>query len=226
MRVRVTAVVLFIGVLITGYVLTLSSQPSFNGTAPGCGPASGCHTFQSGLVSVTQLANLQLRITVSGTTSNVAGELVDSTGTVVAVNDGTSSNPFILTAPHAGRFTVNAGFRSPAPRRWDSTEVVIVLTDVREQALETHVTHFRLDQNYPNPFNPSTTIRYAIPASAYVSLEIFDNSGKKVSELVNGRQHFGVYTVTWDGHDQAAGVYFYRLVAGNYSETRKLLLLK
>ena len=110
----------------------LSSQPSFNGATPGCGTSGSCHTFQSGILSVTQLGSLQVRITLTGGTGNFAGELVDSTGTVVTVNNITSSNPFTLTAPRAGRFTVNAGYKNPS-RQWDSAVVVLTVTDVDEQ---------------------------------------------------------------------------------------------
>ena len=102
----------------------LFSEPGFNGTSPGCS-GSGCHTFQDNLVSVTLLSNRQVQISLSGTSSNVAGELVNSSGTVVAVNNSTSSNPFILTAPSDGVYLINAGFKNPN-RRWDSTYVTIV----------------------------------------------------------------------------------------------------
>jgi hypothetical protein len=100
------------------------STPNMNGGS-GCG-GSGCHTFQTGIVSVTLLSNLQVRITVAGTSSKVAGELVNSSGSVVAVINSTSTNPFILTAPSAGIYKVNAGYKSPS-RRWDSTTVDVSL---------------------------------------------------------------------------------------------------
>ncbi len=102
-----------IGVLLAltmGLFLNLPSQPSFNGSGPGCGGA-GCHTLTAGIVAATP-TGLNVSVTVSGTTGNVAGELVDSTGTVVAVNELTSSNPFVLTAPRPGKYVVNAGNKS------------------------------------------------------------------------------------------------------------------
>ncbi len=101
----------------------LLSEPSFNGSTPGCG-GSGCHTFLDASVSISYLGNNQVEVSVSGTTSKVGGELVDETGTVVAVNNSTNSNPFILTAPGDGAYIVNAGFDNPS-RRWDSASVVI-----------------------------------------------------------------------------------------------------
>jgi hypothetical protein len=100
----------------------LNAEPGFNGSAPGCS-GSGCQSFQDNIVSVVPMSNLQVQITLSGTSSNVAGELVDENGTVVAVINNTTSNPFILTAPAEGTYLVNAGFKNPSPRRWDSTHV-------------------------------------------------------------------------------------------------------
>ena len=99
------------------------SEPGFN-SGPGCS-GGGCHTLQSGNITATVLTGNQVQITVSGTTSNVGGELVNSSGTVVAVINSTGSNPFTLTAPSAGTYTVNAGYKNPS-RQWGTTSVNIV----------------------------------------------------------------------------------------------------
>jgi len=101
----------------------INAEPGFNGSSPGCS-GSGCHSFQDNMVNVVPLSNFQVQITITGTTSNVGGELVDENGTVVAAINSSSSNPFILTAPSEGAYLINAGFKSPTPRRWDSTHVV------------------------------------------------------------------------------------------------------
>jgi hypothetical protein len=208
------------------FAIQLFSTPSLNGTTPGCGPASSCHTFQSGVLSVTQLGNLQVRLTITGNSGNVAGELVDSAGSVVAVNNSTGTNPFTLTAPHAGTYTVNGGFRSPTPRRWDSLQVVLTLTGVGEGENGVTPSQMSLDQNYPNPFNPSTRIPYRILISGPVRLTITDLTGKEVAVLVDGWQHSGMHTVTWNAEQHASGVYLCRLQSGGYSEARKVLLLR
>ncbi|MGA9116373.1 MAG: T9SS type A sorting domain-containing protein [Bacteroidota bacterium] len=212
------------GVLGILWYPSLHSNPSFNGTAAGCG-GSGCHTFQTGLLSVTQPGGLGVEVAVSGTTSRVAGELVDSAGTVVAAVNSTNSNPFLLTAPGPGRYRVNAGFRSPS-RRWDSTGVVLVLTGVEQSGGSTTPSDFRLDQNYPNPFNPLTTIGYYVPSSGRVSLKVFDSAGEEVAHLVDHWQEAGRHSVAWDGTSHPSGVYFYRLTAGKHTEARKLVLLR
>ncbi|HBC46960.1 MAG TPA: hypothetical protein DEO84_07010 [candidate division Zixibacteria bacterium] len=83
-----------------------------------------------------------------------------------------------------------------------------------------------LSQNYPNPFNPNTAISYNVPKTSHVSLEIYDILGRKVETLVNREEQAGPHQAIWNAQDAASGLYFYRLQAGEYSETRKMLLLR
>jgi len=83
-----------------------------------------------------------------------------------------------------------------------------------------------LYQNYPNPFNPTTTIRFDLPERARVVLKICNILGQEVAELVNEEKQPGVYEVNWNASGFANGVYFYRLEAGRYTETKKLVLMK
>jgi hypothetical protein len=83
-----------------------------------------------------------------------------------------------------------------------------------------------LAQNYPNPFNPSTTIKYELPKASQVILSVFDMLGRQVSVLVNERRDAGVHEVKFDGSNLASGVYFYRLQAGDFVQSKKLMLLK
>ena len=85
---------------------------------------------------------------------------------------------------------------------------------------------FILSQNFPNPFNPSTKIRFALPKSADVTIEIFDALGRKVEELVHSRFNPGTFEVTWDGAKYSTGVYFYKLVTDGFVETKKMLMVK
>jgi hypothetical protein len=80
--------------------------------------------------------------------------------------------------------------------------------------------------NYPNPFNPTTTIQYDLPRLSDVNLEIFDILGRKVETLVNVRQEAGHHSAIWDGGEHTSGVYFYRLKAGDFTDTKKMLLIK
>jgi hypothetical protein len=85
---------------------------------------------------------------------------------------------------------------------------------------------FRLEQNYPNPFNPSTTIRYGLPNRSHVTLSVFNTLGQSVSTLVNGEEEAGYHEVQFDGRHLSSGVYFYRIEAGSFVQTRKLLLIR
>ena len=85
---------------------------------------------------------------------------------------------------------------------------------------------FTLQQNFPNPFNPVTTIAYTIPQTTDVELSLFNINGQLVTTLVNGSQGPGSYSINWNAADQPSGVYFYRIVAGNYSDVKKCVLLK
>ena len=88
-----------------------------------------------------------------------------------------------------------------------------------------------LGQNSPNPFNPSTTISFTLPAREQVTVSIYDANGRLVRTLLNDSRDYGTHSVTWDGRDDAgttvgSGVYFYRLSAGKYSESKKMVMLK
>ncbi len=90
---------------------------------------------------------------------------------------------------------------------------------------------FALGQNYPNPFNPATTIEFTLPVASYVQIEIFNILGQKVRELSSGLLEAGNHTVTWDGADTfgasvSSGIYLYRIHAGDFIDTKKMVLLK
>lgn len=87
-------------------------------------------------------------------------------------------------------------------------------------------TAFYLYQNYPNPFNPTTTINYSIPKTSFVSIEVYDVLGKRVSTLVNEEKTAGNYSIKFDGRNLSSGIYFYRLQSEDFSQTKKFVLLK
>lgn len=217
---KYTVLLLAVGIMLIAIPVNIS-QPDFNGTNPGC-DGSGCHTLQGGLVSAS-VTDLQVAITVSGTTSSVAGELVDANGTVVAFNNSTGNNPFTLTAPAPGAYRVNAGFKNPS-KKWDSVMVNISVTDVGENP--SNPASFKLFDNYPNPFNPSTTVRYSIPEVSFISIKIYDPLGKEVSSLVNETKQAGIYEDEFNASDLSSGIYYYTLQAGSFRETKKMILLR
>jgi hypothetical protein len=92
-------------------------------------------------------------------------------------------------------------------------------------------TEFALHQNYPNPFNPVTTLNYGLPEQSMVVMTVYDLMGREVTTLVNQVQKAGYHTIRWNGTDQSgqvvsAGLYIYRITAGDYSVARKMILLK
>ncbi len=99
------------------------------------------------------------------------------------------------------------------------------LTEVEETNSDTPES-FQLYQNYPNPFNPSTTIRYSIPESAFVTLQVYDVTGREIQTLVTKVQEPGVHSIDFDSSGLASGVYLYRLQAGGFVATNKMILQK
>jgi hypothetical protein len=104
-------------------------------------------------------------------------------------------------------------------------------TNVDDESEEMLPKDFALFQNYPNPFNPSTTIPYSLPSRSHVTIIVYNITGQRVATLVNEIKPAGSYHVDWDGKDQhgrtaASGVYLYELLAGEYADTKKMLLLK
>ena len=90
---------------------------------------------------------------------------------------------------------------------------------------------FALHQNYPNPFNPTTQIRYDLPLDEYVTVIIYDVMGRKIKSLINTNQEAGYRSITWDatndlGQPVSAGMYIYTIQAGEFRQTKKMVLLK
>ena len=99
-----------------------------------------------------------------------------------------------------------------------------VVTSTKEQTQLP--TEYSLSQNYPNPFNPSTTIRYALPKAQFVTLKIFNMTGQELTTLVNQQQTAGEHSFHWQAENLPSGVYLFRLQAGDFSATRKMILMR
>ncbi len=99
-------------------------------------------------------------------------------------------------------------------------------SDVREGAEQEHCTKYSLQQNYPNPWNPSTIIRYGLPIRSHVTLTVYNTLGQQVGQLVNGEIGAGYHEEKFDASGLSSGVYVYRLQAGDYVATKRLLLLR
>ncbi len=153
------------------------------------------------------------------------GEIVQSSGinlTSVTIN-------FNYTAPSAPGVdtlyaTVDAGYAGNENSTTEKGLVVKTPSGIVNQNI-TAETYF-LNQNYPNPFNPATKIDFSIPKSGFTSLIVYDLTGKKVADLVNENLNPGVYSFEFDAADLSSGVYIYTLQSGNFSQSKKFILIK
>jgi tetratricopeptide (TPR) repeat protein len=122
-------------------------------------------------------------------------------------------------------------------RQWESEKAAEILAKIKviEDNLNGIVsvdnptdlpTDYSLSQNYPNPFNPTTTIQYSIPKDEFVKLTVYDITGKVVKELVNGHKAAGRYSVEFNASSYSSGIYYYKIEAGQYNSTQKMMLVK
>ena len=137
------------------------------------------------------------------------GYQVDNSGAIGS--DGT-----LYIGTHLGSLTTGQ----------EKTLIAIRDTVTTVQNINPSELNYSLQQNYPNPFNPVTHIRYSIPQSSRVTLKVFDILGKQVAKLVDKYQSAGEYDVIFSAGELSSGIYFYRLQAGNYTDVKKMLLLK
>jgi hypothetical protein len=123
----------------------------------------------------------------------------------------------------SGLFRFNFDIKSDGWTYWtDSTQVVVGVEDEISEV----PTQFLLSQNYPNPFNPTTNIEYQIPELSFVTLKVYGVLGSEVTTLVNEEKAIGSYEVEWNASNVPSGVYFYRINAGDFTITKKMVLLR
>jgi len=133
------------------------------------------------------------------------------------------NNPGYALWPAMGTLRNDMGsYGGPNATSWN---IVTGIEDDETEELQSP-TQFELAQNYPNPFNPSTTIQYSIKERASVELVLYDILGRQVVVLVNEEQDVGYYKVNFNAKSLASGIYFYRIQAGSFVETKKMVLLK
>ncbi|MCZ7602790.1 MAG: T9SS type A sorting domain-containing protein [Melioribacteraceae bacterium] len=108
----------------------------------------------------------------------------------------------------------------------DFTPEDFIYGDLYKEGTDEISYEFNLDQNYPNPFNPITLINYSIPSTAQVVLKVYDITGKEMVTLVDEKKEAGNYSVNFNGENLSSGVYIYSIVSGEYSDSKKLILMK
>jgi len=107
-----------------------------------------------------------------------------------------------------------------------SQEGMFTIGSVLSSENESPPNEFKLEQNYPNPFNPSTKIKFSLPNESFVSLKVYDVLGKKVTTLINKEKSAGFYEVSFNGANLTSGVYFYKIEAAKFVQTKKMILIK
>ena len=131
------------------------------------------------------------------------------------------------TGERTGVFMVS-NWKNPEPLGNTTKEILRYLNDVGSIGIQNNSGEigYKLEQNYPNPFNPKTVINYSLPKQETVSIKVYDVLGNEVVTLINGRQNAGDHSVEWDAQNFASGVYYYKLTAGSFEQTRKMILVK
>ena len=194
-------------------------------------------SFDSDVLSYLSMENANLTRTFSLTRETISSEMVgfslqstigieNAEGTLLKINFVINKNavqsPTIIKFDFA---SVLDDLAIPQTNlRVENGEVSITSVEVINEIL-TPLT-YELSHNYPNPFNPITTINYAVPRSGNVRLIIYNLIGQEVARLVDGNVIMGLHTIKWDASAFASGVYFYRLQAGDFVQTKKMVLLK
>jgi len=182
-------------------------------------------------------ATITGKVSFGGNSTNIAQitiiALTDSTQSV-AYNNTTDGN---YTLKVSSKISANNVFGINLPQGYGQINLNDVapgatnedlnynLTDVKDKTSDIPES-FSLSQNYPNPFNPSTSIQYALSDKQFVQLKVFDVIGNEVATLVNEEKATGIYSVDFNASNLPSGVYFYKLQAGSFVETKKMILLK
>ncbi|MBM4168945.1 MAG: T9SS type A sorting domain-containing protein, partial [Ignavibacteria bacterium] len=205
------------GIFTYGLKSTLFVQnPIGNITLP-----DGARTFTKSLVSPPLFGGTRGTVTLSATSANTAIATATIANNVLTVKG---------LIPGSTTITINAIDSEVGQIGYSFTANVTGVTDV--EVVEAVPTEFALSQNYPNPFNPSTTIKFALPTAAPVTLEIYNTLGVKVRTLIAGDMMAAKFhQITWNGTDESgsvvpSGMYLYRLVAGDFKASKKMMMLK
>lgn len=152
--------------------------------------------------------------------NKIASSVLGSGGTTTSGNNnrivGTLGQNLIGVSSNANNIS-NAGFW------YQATDLITSVEQIENDLLPTE---FRLEQNYPNPFNPSTTIQFALPKTSNITIKIYDILGREVATLIDEEYQPGQYKIIFEAGQLASGLYVYRIQAGDFRETKKLMLLR
>jgi hypothetical protein len=160
------------------------------------------------------------------------GGVCASMNSIIAKLPQSVPNSYVISSSGCKDTTDNLHFNSAGYRELGKRYAVKMLsllgapiTSIQSQG-QTKYNGYELEQNYPNPFNPETKISYYVPRTSYINLKVHNLLGQEVATLFEGNCYQGNYETTFDGTNLTSGVYFYRLTANDFVETKKLLLFK
>lgn len=203
---------------------------------------SNCVSTHAGIVNMTPIASQTLCAVFDTTLATLESKLLLKETASFAEHRGLGvwrrPDGGGTHRPDGGQFA----FLSGRPYRWNHdhlrSNVEYLLGtlfgepfDPASAAIDVPALAFRLEQNYPNPFNPVTTIRFALPEKSFVTLRIYDVTGRVVRTLVEKQMDPGIHPIVWNGTNNSgeqvgSSVYFYKIVAGDYVDTRKMVLIR
>ena len=153
-------------------------------------------------------------------TGGTLSALSDTSSTVYTATLTPSSDGAVTIAIAAGAFTDAAGNGNTAVSQFSWTYALLSIEN------GTIPIQFGLEQNYPNPFNPITKITYGVPEQVNIQIIVYDLAGRQVETLVNQFQAPGYHSINWNADNHPSGMYFVRMIAGEYVSTQKLMLVK
>jgi hypothetical protein len=206
-------------------------------------PETGSYAAQPGLIASGQSSTLAITVSLPADSDIVFSVrtftsgffdgilfMIDSVGQdrFAGGMDWTVRKYRVTAGMHTLSWTFTTFSSTPVNSAWLDNVFFpgnVVVTSVGEKRPD-FPTVFALGQNFPNPFNPTTVIRYQLPAASHVELKVYDILGREVTTLVNEQKPAGYYTVQFNAAGLASGVYFYRMKAGDFVETRKLTLIR
>jgi len=219
------------------------------GPAPVCGCLGGGEpalkvsadisvstAYDNGITTITLNSPVDLRglqLVVSGDEAAKPVSLVDSRLELLCSNN--SGEVAIGLVDLQGEAIIEAGTQRVIQLNGEFEVTEAIVSDMNHRDIAASIgtarettlpTEFALDQNYPNPFNPTTEINFSLPSASDVKLEVYNIMGQRVVTLVDGFFGAGQHSAVWDASSIASGIYFYRLTANEFVETKKMMLLK
>uniref|UniRef100_A0A832G864 ScyD/ScyE family protein n=1 Tax=Ignavibacterium album TaxID=591197 RepID=A0A832G864_9BACT len=183
--------------------------------------------FQGGLTAIVDVAINPIDNTIYALQHAQFGPpWLDNKGRLFRIHNGTVDTLISdMPRPSGMVFDANGNLYITSFSQDNILKVTNLPTDVEDEN-NSVVNNFSLEQNYPNPFNPSTSIQYRLSSLSNVSLKIYDILGNEVATLVNEEKPAGVYEVNFNASGLSSGIYFYKLQAGSFMDTKKMILMK